>query len=85
MSMLHVEIANGPSRECGNDGGCWAVIKSQIDDVFGPKGKSAKRTACERGFASQYNAYRCLGWRDREVVIEDDVDPKVETTFTDNV
>ena len=28
-------------------------------------------------------AYRCLGWRDREVVVGD-VEPKVETTFTDS-
>ena len=34
---------------------------------------------------AKINAYRCLGWRDREVVIEDDVEPKMETTFTDNV
>ena len=55
MSLLRVESGNGPFDECGNDGvpDCWPVVEIQIDGVFGLSRKSAERTACERGFASQ--------------------------------
>ena len=55
MSLLRVKSGNGPFDEYGNDGvpDCWPVVESQIDEVFGLKRKSAQRTACERGFASQ--------------------------------